>query len=162
ERPWLTLNTFAFASRYADAIILAPTTLDGAQYTPEGDRYYHSENAARIDYIGLDLSFRVLVGRGLALFGRYLAMLGTETNPADSGLPPETPADRVPPNQGELGFDVPWGTKFDFRVWGRFRADQQRLSDPINLEDNRIPVAGTPGYLTLHLRGTYRLTRAIE
>lgn len=161
-QPWLNLDTFVFGSRYADAIILAPTTLDGAGYSPEGDRYYQSENAARIDYVGLDLSFRARVSSTLAIFGRYLAMLGTEHNPPDSGLPEETPADRVPPDQGELGVDFPVGAKFDFQIWGRFRSEQERLNDPVNLEDNRIPEGGTPGYMTLHMRGTYQLTRSIK
>jgi hemoglobin/transferrin/lactoferrin receptor protein len=33
------------------------------------------------------------------------------------------------------------------------RAPQRRLNDPVNLDDNRIPAGGTPGYVTYNLRG---------
>jgi len=160
--PWLTMNTFVFASRYADAIVLAPTLVGGQGFSPEGDRYYHSENASRIDYLGLDLSFRAQVNQTFAFFGRYLAMLGTETNPENSGLPRQTPADRVPPYQGEIGAELLAGSKWELKIWSRFRAKQQRLNDPVNLDDNRIPEGGTPGYLTLHARSSYRLAPGVE
>ena len=35
-------------------------------------------------------------------------------------------------------------------VWCSFRLRQARLNDPVNLDDNRIPEGGTPGYATLH------------
>jgi outer membrane receptor protein involved in Fe transport len=35
------------------------------------------------------------------------------------------------------------------------RAPQRRLNDPINLDDNRIPAGGTPGYATYHARFRY-------
>jgi hypothetical protein len=45
--------------------------------------------------------------------------------------------------------------KLSAELFGSFRAAQQRLNDPTNLEDNRIAEGGTPGYVTLHARGTY-------
>jgi len=112
--------------------------------------------------LGLDVSLRVHLSTRSAVFGRYLAMQGTETNPPDSGRLPQTPADRVPPYQGELGVELPVGPQLDIELWGRFRAAQRRLNDPINLEDNRIPAGGTPGYATLHVRAVYQVTPSLE
>jgi len=36
------------------------------------------------------------------------------------------------------------------------RLAQRRLNDPTNLDDNRIPEGGTPGYVTYHARAAWR------
>jgi outer membrane receptor protein involved in Fe transport len=61
-----------------------------------------------------------------------------------------------------LGVEVPLGSSFELSTWGSFRAKQDRLNDPVNLDDNRIPKGGTPGYVTLHARGTYQLHPTLE
>ena len=42
------------------------------------------------------------------------------------------------------------------------RAPQDRLNDPINLDDGRIPEGGTPGYATLNVRGRVRASRQLQ
>jgi outer membrane receptor protein involved in Fe transport len=151
----LILQTAVFVARYADAIVLGPTSLGGQPTSLDGDAYYHSVNAARVDYQGVELRFSLPVHSRFAVFGRWLSMLGTQYGGEESDLPSETPADRVPPRQGELGVSANISPKLSAELFGSFRAAQQRLNDPTNLEDNRIAEGGTPGYVTLHARGTY-------
>lgn len=158
----LRLDTLVFFTRYADAVVLAPTTVSGEQFTAEGDRFYHSENAARVDYYGLDMSGKVPLAMQLSLFGRGLAMIGEERSLSESGILSVTPADRVPPYQGELGLDWKNSSEWQARIWARFRARQQRLNDPVNLDDNRIPEGGTPGYVTFHARASRSLGKDLE
>lgn len=161
SKGWI-LDTFVFATRYDDAITLLPTRVAGQEFTAEGERYYHSENAARVDYIGLDVSGAVPLGRAARLWGRWLALLGQQTNPPDSTAPRRTAADRVPPAQGELGVEVELWGRWTFKTWSRFRLKQDRLNDPTNLDDNRIPEGWTPGYITLHAQAEFAMRPGLE
>jgi hypothetical protein len=88
-------------------------------------------------------------------------MRGTQTNPAETGLPDETPADRVPPVQGELGLRLSLADNLEVEGFVVARTAQRRLNDPINIDDNRIPEGGTPGYATFHARVKYRPNPAV-
>ncbi len=148
-----------FFTRYADAILLAPTRVGGESESPEGHAYYHSVNAGSVDLVGAEGSFDLALTSKIAAFGRVLAMRGTQYNPADTGLPAETPADRIPPVQGELGLRYLVHERLQVEALAVGRAPQRRLNDPINLEDNRIPEGGTPGYATYHARIRYEPSR---
>lgn len=146
-----------FYTRYSGAIALAPTEVAGASTTPDGDEYFHSVNASSLNLYGAEASFDVALVAGFSTFARALVMRGDQFNPPETGLPAETPADRIPPAQAELGARYePWSST-SFEAFAIFRAPQRRLNDPINLEDNRIPEGGTPGYTTLHARAKYRV-----
>lgn len=148
-------HAMVFVSRYADAIALAPTTVDGESLTAEGDEYFHSVNATSVDMFGAEASFDVGLTQRCSSFGRALVMSGTQFNEAETGLPAETPADRVPPAQGELGLRFQVLDSLQLEGFAVGRAPQRRLNDPVNLEDNRIPEGGTPGYTTYHARLRY-------
>jgi len=150
-----------FFTRYADAILLAPTTVGGESESPEGDAYYHSVNAGSVDLVGAEGSFDLALTTRIATFGRVLAMRGTQYNPAETGLPLETPADRIPPVQGELGLRYLVDEKLQLEALAIARAPQRRLNDPINLDDNRIPEGGTPAYATYHARFRYQPDPAV-
>jgi iron complex outermembrane receptor protein/hemoglobin/transferrin/lactoferrin receptor protein len=146
-----------FYTRYVDAIALAPTEVDGQSTTPDGDEYYHSVNASSVTLYGAEASFDVTLIAGFSTFARALLMRGDQFNPPETGLPAETPADRVPPAQAELGARYqPWSAA-EIEAFAIMRAPQTRLNDPINIEDNRIPEGGTPGYTTFHARMKYRV-----
>lgn len=149
-------HAVVFYTRYDDAIALAPTTVGGQRFTAKGDEYYHSVNASSLDLFGAEASFDVALTSNVATFARALVMRGTQKNPAETGLPAETPADRIPPAQGELGVRYLPLPSLELSAFVVTRAAQRRLNDPINLEDNRIPVGGTPGYTTYHARAKYR------
>jgi outer membrane receptor protein involved in Fe transport len=146
-----------FYTRYAGAIALAPTVVDGAATTPDGEAYYHSVNASSLDLYGAEASFDVAIVAGISTFARALVMRGDQYNPPETGLPQHTPADRIPPAQAELGARYqPWAGA-ELEAFAIIRAPQRRLNDPINIEDNRIPEGGTPGYTTFHARMKYRI-----
>ncbi len=148
-------HAMIFFTRYADAISLAPTTVNGEAVTADGDHYYHSINATSVDLLGAEASFDVALTKRLSSFGRALVMRGTQKNDAVTGLPLSSPADRIPPAQGELGVRVRVFEPLQLEAFAVVRAPQRRLNDPVNLEDNRIPEGGTPGYTTYHARVRY-------
>lgn len=144
-----------FFQRYADALVLAPTSVEGASATPEGDRYYRSINASSVEVIGVETYVESRIVDPVSVFGRGLAMRGVQHNPSGTDLPSTTPADRTPPPQGDAGvrWYAPRGLSLEAMVSCRLRQD--RLNVPVNVDDNRIPVGGTPGFTTLHLRTTW-------
>lgn len=144
-------ETSLFYLLYLDGITLAPTTLDGASATPQGEDYYHSVNAASVRLWGVESYAELMLATPLVVFGRGLAILGTQRNPQDSGLPTRTPADRVPPHQGELGTRWSPIPNLEISAFVAFRKAQRRLNDPTNIEDNRIPEGGTPGFKSYHV-----------
>lgn len=147
----------AFALRYQDAIVLAPATLSGSAATADGLGYVRSENASRVDFVGIESDLSFSLTPATVLYLRALAMRGTQHNDASTGLPATTPADRTPPPTLTAGLHHTVSTvRLDAFVHARARQD--RLNDPTNLDDNRIPVDGTPGYATLHLAARAPLT----
>lgn len=155
------IETSLFYLLYGDAIVLAPTTVAGASTTNEGDTYYHSVNAASIRMLGFESSAEVRVVDALAPYARALGILGEQQNPPESGLPERTPADRVPPFQGELGVRLFATMQLELRAFTALRMTQRRLNDPTNLDDDRIPEGGTPGFATFHLHASYAPARNI-
>lgn len=154
-------EAYVFYLRYMDAITLAPAALNGATETPAGERYERSENAARVDYVGVESMFTVPFARFIGIDGHALAMMGTQHNEPKTGLPPVTPADRTPPVTATLGLwaDPIPTLRIEAIAYGRFA--QRRLNDPTNLDDNRIPAGGTPGFVSLRLQGTWHVRRNI-
>ncbi len=144
------------------AIVLAPTTLGGAQVTDGGEAIVRSVNAGAVETYGTEGVLELRVLSQWELFSRWLSMLGEQRNPPATGLPAVTPADRIAPIQGELGarYLVSRQTSVEVFVAGRKR--QQRLNDPTNLDDNRIPTGGTPGYVTYNARVSHALSRQLR
>jgi outer membrane receptor protein involved in Fe transport len=157
----LRADIFFFALRYQDAIVLVPTTVDGATKDPEGLSYVQSANASRVDLLGVEGDVAVPITTRTGAYLRWLVMQGTQYNEAQTGLPASTPADRTPPPTGTVGLWVEPRESFRLEVFAHGRWRQERLNDPINLEDNRIPEGGTPGYVTLHLAARAALSPRI-
>lgn len=147
------LQGFVFYSEYRDAITLAPVLVNGEAVDPNGDRYYHSANASSVRLYGFESVADVALGASVRLRGRALLMQGVQYNHADPEVPEQTPADRVPPLQAELGLAYLPVPGVEVQAIAAGRAAQRRLNDPVNIDDNRIPVGGTPGYVTYHLKG---------
>lgn len=156
-----TAEAYVFYLRYSDAITLAPATLNGATTTPNGETYERSENAARVDYIGGEAMLRVPFASFIGVEAHALAMMGTQYNDAASGLPEQTGADRAPPAQATLGLWVEPVPVLKLEAIAHGRLRQQRLNDPTNIDDNRIPEGGTPGFVTLRVQGTWRIRRGL-
>ncbi|MCC6527832.1 MAG: TonB-dependent receptor [Polyangiaceae bacterium] len=148
-------EAYLFHLRYLDAVALAPTTLDGARHSAAGERYEHSVNAARVDYVGLESALDAALAPPVGVEARLLAMIGTQYNDPRLELPAVTPADRVPPVSGSLALWVEPARELRLELGAHARLPQRRLNDPVNLEDNRIPAGGTPGFVSLRAAGRY-------
>ncbi len=146
------MHATVFYQRNADAVVLAPTNVNGETTTPEGDTYYTSMNASSVETFGVEANGRLHLHALFSPFARWLAMKGEQSNPSSTGLPANTPADRIPPVQGELGFRAQLTETLGAELMTAFRLKQDRLNDPINLDDNRIPEGGTPGYAAYYAR----------
>lgn len=149
-------ETYVFYLRYLDAIALAPTTLNGAATNAAGERYERSENAALVEYFGVESALHLPFASFIGLDAQALAMIGTQHNDPGLGLPEVTPADRTPPATATLTLWVtPIETlRLEATAYGRLA--QRRLNDPTNLEDNRIPEGGTPGFVSFRVQGAWR------
>jgi outer membrane receptor protein involved in Fe transport len=146
------LQSFIFYSRYEDAITLAPTLVDGQEQTEEGDRFYQSANAASVELYGFEGVLDLGLTPELRVRMRTLVMQGIQRNGPETDLPSVTPADRVPPAQAEVSLTYSPIPTLELEALAAGRAPQRRLNDPVNLDDNRIPEGGTPGYVTYHAR----------
>ena len=155
-------DLFVFGLRYQDAIVLAPTSVDGAAADPDGLGYVRSVNASRVDLYGIEGSMEVPFFHGSGGYLRWLVMRGTQRNEAGTGLPASTPADRTPPATATVGVWYEPARGYRLETFAHGRAGQQRLNDPTNLDDNRIPEGGTPGYVTLHVAARAALSSRIS
>jgi iron complex outermembrane receptor protein/hemoglobin/transferrin/lactoferrin receptor protein len=161
-RPNTLLHATVFYQRNEDAIVLAPTTANGETMTADGDTYYTSMNASSVETYGVEASGRLRLHALFSPFARWLAMKGQQTNPASTGLPASTPADRAPPIQGEVGFRAQLTETIGAELMTAFRLKQDRLNDPTNLDDNRIPEGGTPGYAAYYARFDWDAARYLR
>lgn len=144
----------AFYLRVGDAIVVVPTTLRGQTHTAEGDRYTMTANASSVEVNGAQGGIELDLTSAVTLYGKWLLMSGTQRNDAGSGLPLETPADRIPPYQLDAGLTVRASDELELESFVEATAAQERLN-PVNMDDNRIPEGGTPGFITLSARATY-------
>ncbi len=90
--------------------------------------------------------------------------IGSQPNVAPEPTNPDTPYDervplsRIPPLNGTA--EVGWQHPLGFWLGGalRWATMQERLA-PNDQSDRRIPIGGTPGFVTMDLRDGYRLNR---
>jgi hemoglobin/transferrin/lactoferrin receptor protein len=154
KRGWVRAETYAFFLRYSDAIGLASTTLNGEARAADGTRYVRSENVRRLDFYGVEGDVRVGPEDGAGVFVRYIAMSFTE-----EARPGVSAAERVlAPAQMTAG--VYWHVTPSLRLesFAYVRDTQRRLANP---DDNRIPRAGTPGFVSVHTRLAWLATRVL-
>ncbi|MDX1569211.1 MAG: TonB-dependent receptor [Xanthomonadales bacterium] len=138
---------FAFAARFEDKIDSVAT----GETTGDGRIIVRSENLAEVDLHGIEAGLRRELGAAGQLWAAVNYTQGTEKQPDGA----ESPADRVPPLSGEIGYRHDFNT-FTAEAFSRFARRQDRLSDR-DVRDPRINPDGTPGWGTLNLRVRYDL-----
>lgn len=119
---------------------------------------------------GIELSGRVFVGGGFALFGHGAWQEGeADSFPASTASSVRAPLSRMHPLMGLAG--LRWDafrTGFFAEVFGQAAAKQDRLSPNDQGDTQRIPPGGTRGWATLNFRAGYDwkgklyLTAALE
>ena len=70
----------------------------------------------------------------------------------------EEPLSRIPPLNGLVGARVDLGKRFMVELYTRWALKQDQLS-ALDKKDIRIPDGGTPGWITLNVRGWLRVAR---
>jgi hemoglobin/transferrin/lactoferrin receptor protein len=118
-----------------------------------GDGYLHGVEVA------LDWNFY----EGFTAFGTFSWMDGRVDTYVDGTNKERKPVSRISPTQWLLG--VRW-TSEDRKVWvegtGRIALEEDRLSPEDELDTQRIPPDGTPGYYLLGIRGGVRIAERVN
>jgi outer membrane receptor protein involved in Fe transport len=116
-----------------------------------GTTYNVRRNLGEARVQGFELAGQYVLSGDWTLYGNLAYQLGENVTDSE-------PLRRIPPTQGTLGIrwlDPGNRNSLDFYSW--LVARQDRLSSG-DIADPRIPVGGTPGYVTLGLRAGTSLT----
>jgi outer membrane receptor protein involved in Fe transport len=126
------------------------SVLTGAQ-TIDGRDIVQSRNLAEADIWGIEAAAVIEIRDNLALDAIVNFAYGEETE-ADSSA---VPADRIPPLNGRAGLRYEPNETLTIESFVVFADSQSRLS-PRDIRDVRIDPDGTPGWLTVNVRATWR------
>ena len=162
DRPRVEFQLFGFQTTIHDLIARAP--FDPTMCPPgAGDtgcagsksvfRLANLEGRAVLR--GFDGALRLLLPYGLATRVTLAYAWGDGPNPIPGNTPTRLPLSRVPPLNGTA--ELSWRHAAGFYTaaalrWARLQ-DRLALSD---LDDQRIPTGGTPGFAVVDLRAGYR------
>lgn len=172
--PTLQLAFFAFHTRIQNAITRVPRTIDAcpdSQSGPEGclasrTRFSLVNLGTRSELWGAEASARwqIVAPLGLEASLSYAWGQGASPDPL-AGPQVRVPLSRVPPLHGHLA----WNHRLYKLASGQLRwggalqwaAAQKRLA-LADRADARIPLGGTPGYLTAHLELSWEPSELVE
>lgn len=82
-------------------------------------------NASSVELYGFEGAFDAALSPRTRLRGRALLMQGVQHNAPSTGLPEQSPADRVPPAQAELGLAYSPTSGLEFEALASGRAAQR-------------------------------------
>ncbi|HEX4894916.1 MAG TPA: TonB-dependent receptor [Solimonas sp.] len=148
----LSLEVVAWMARYKDRIEpREPTgnTVPDGQFgctTAVGCLEVQSRNISEAEYWGVESGIRWRLG-----LADLYAVLNWTYGQESRGGTPETPANRVPPFNGQVGASLALPAAISVEPYLLFADDQQRL-DGDDRGDVRIDPQGTPGWASLNLR----------
>ncbi|TJY63214.1 TonB-dependent receptor [Sinimarinibacterium sp. CAU 1509] len=118
---------------------------------PDGCVEVQSRNIAQARYWGIESAARWHAGS----FSSYAVLNWTYGQELRSGEP-TTPANRIPPLNGQVGVALDLAHALSVEAYILFAGAQQRLDDD-DRNDTRIDPEGTPGWATLNLRGVWQV-----
>jgi len=145
-------EVFVYYLDYRDRIASVAT---GAT-TASGRTVVRSENLSRVQLHGVEAGFRWSPDPVNEWHGALNYTWGEERAPG--GV---TPADRIPPLNGRLGWTRHLSGQLTLDAFVLFAGRQDRLS-PRDLDDPRINPAGTAGWATVNLHLAYRPAEDLE
>ena len=126
---------------------------DGVMSATE-PRIFQRQNAGRARIHGVELEARVRLTAQWTVSGMMVRTIGTEQITG-------APLRRIPPTHGRAVL----GWSSDGRLWAEgysvFASRQTRLA-PGDLTDIRIPIGGTPGFVTVNARAGLEITRGLQ
>lgn len=144
ERLQAELNWFH--SDYEDKI----TSVESGALTAAGRRITQSRNAASLEIWGIEAGARYRWNEATELFATATYTRGEEKIAGETN-----PAERIPPLFGKLGVRWSPGERLSLEGYA-FYADSQRRLNPRDRTDPRIDPDGTPGWVTLNLKASWR------
>jgi outer membrane receptor protein involved in Fe transport len=140
------LDASVFALHYADRI----TSVLTGDTTPDGRDITQSRNVASADIWGIEAGARFEFSA--TTIAEFVLNYVRGEQQDDSGI--TVPGDRIPPFNGRLSIDYYFRPNLNVETYLVFAAGQDRLS-PRDARDPRINPDGTPGWLTVNLRGDW-------
>lgn len=150
-----------WATAFRDAIVTGAFLFDGRdsiEYDGKPSRVLASQNKRRAGLWGFQTGIEADVYDDLALYGSVAFTRGR----IRAGEGADAPLDHIPPVYGRFGFrwHVPEAGVEGFMLFnGKKKLEDYNLEGEDNLQ--YAPRDGMPAWLTLHLRGSYRLNRHI-
>lgn len=138
----LRLELVAWHSDYRDKI----SSMATGDITEDGRTVVQSRNLNSVELVGLESGFRWLHDDN----NFYGSLNWTHGDERDNNGN-EQAADRIPPLNGQLGWQRLWHNGIESDVFIRFANKQDRLSNR-DIRDPRINPEGTPAWATLNLR----------
>ncbi len=146
-------SLYCFLSSYRDMIERGGGTFNNLPFLDSNDNgiqdegeedVYQRKNIGKARIQGIEAEGQILFLDALIVSGNIAWIKG-------DNLVDDTPLRRIPPIKGKLGAE--WRSKKRWvEYYNLFATKQDRLA-PGDIEDPRIPVGGTPGFVTFNLRG---------
>jgi len=151
HHPLVRAEAFVFALRFDDAVGVTPTTVNGAAKSPDGSTYVTSANVSRLDVYGVESDVRVGYEKQGGGYARFLLVKHNEKSE-----PGVSASERVatPPSL-VLGAWLHPISKLRLEAFAHGRGAMRNTT---RVDDNRIPVAGTDAFVTVHARASYAVT----
>lgn len=144
-------NISAYYGRIGDLLASADDTYNGSPTIERNGQTYKiksKQNIGSATICGIEFSFDYTVFRDFTLFGNISSPYGHNTTL-------DEPVGKMPPTFGMAG--MRWRSGITFaQLHVRFAGAQKRLSSD-DLDDPRIPEGGTPGWVTLNIRGGFNI-----
>jgi hemoglobin/transferrin/lactoferrin receptor protein len=144
-----------FYTDVRDLILRRPT----GNVNASGQAEVVKENVGDGEVYGVEAEAALRVGVGWELFAGASYVYGeVETFPTSAPVAESEPLDKLMPLTAQLG--ARWeDERHWFELVAQGAGDADELSSADELDTQRIPPGGTPGYVVLHLRGGLRLGR---
>lgn len=134
-----------FISDYRDVI----ASVETGEQTADGLDVVQSQNIEHVQIYGLESELNYFFDNGGQLFATATYTYGKEKTADDS------PADRIPPLFGVIGYQQDFAKNWSFRSQVRYADQQNRLSDR-DLRDSRINPFGTGGFVVYDTHLTWQ------
>jgi outer membrane receptor protein involved in Fe transport len=115
---------------------------------------FQRQNAGRARIHGVELEAQVRLAAHWKVSGMVAQTVGTERVTGD-------PLRRIPPTHGRAVIGWASGGRVWVDGYSVFASRQTRLA-PGDVTDVRIPAGGTPGFLTLNVRGGVQMSQALD
>lgn len=139
---------FAYRTNLYDLLERVEALYNGSG-TYQGDPVYKKENQAKAYIQGAEVEAELRLRKGLNVYGGLTYTYGQNTSASE-------PMRRIPPLNSRLGIGyLPVQNVWLELEW--LHAEKQDRLAGGDIDDHRIPAAGTPGWDVFNLRGNYQI-----